>query len=227
MVEGKRREHGPVSVHLRLDHQRRAAHAVDLQYPPRVPLRVRVRDLRHQRPVGRQFCVPFNDDFVRAHALRQLQCRGAVLPRVEVVRPDVGLAFFVEVALHAVGHYNGLVVRSEVLDERGWRFNDVRVHPQHPGGEGAHCGEKERVARARHGGAPHLLILELMPCGFVLGSGDLEVLPQDGYAGEAAGFGAGLGSLNGFLQCGGGGIALLVFGYDKSERDEVVWVGES
>ena len=224
VVEGEGREHGTVSVDVGPHQQGGSAHAVERDLG--ALLLVVELHIGHEGAVGGEFFVALKQQVVGRHLRGELLGRLAVLPAVEVVRALSGLAGVVLIALVAVGHDNGLVVRREVLDERGRGLDDVAVEPEHPRRVGPQRGEEERVARLRHGGAPHLLILHLVPLRLVLrGQRRVEVLPLDDDPPELVGAALlCLGDLG--LQGRGSGVALLVLGDNEAEGDELVGVAE-
>jgi len=119
-------------------------------------------------------------------------------------------------------------VRGEILDQRRRALDNVRVEPEHPRRGGAEGGEEERVAGARHAGAPRALVLHLVPLRLVLVvDGRVEVLPFDGDAREALPFGAGLRLGDGGLEGGCGGVSFAGLGDDEAEGDEFVGVCEA
>lgn len=63
MIEGKSREHGAVTMHIRLHHERRPAHAVEINdaFRARVPC---VRLVGHEAAVSRELRVALEEDLV-------------------------------------------------------------------------------------------------------------------------------------------------------------------
>lgn len=110
---------------------------------------------------------------------------------------------------------------GEVLDQIGGRLDDVGVEPEDPRGGWAEGGEEQRVAGFGHGGAADLLVLDLVPFGFVLGlERGVKVLSEDDDAFEPVFFRARLlcfGDL--LLEFGCGGVALLCLGEDEAQGD--------
>ena len=118
-------------------------------------------------------------------------------------------------------------MRGQVLDERGWRFDDVGVEPEYPGGGGSHGRKEKGVSGAGHGRAAGALVLHLVAFGFILG-GDrrIEILAEDGDTGEAFRFGPGLCFGDGGLERGSGSISFTGFRNDETEGDKVMGVGK-
>lgn len=227
MVEGERREHGAVAVDLALDQERGAADAVERD--DLVWLRgLRVGHIGHQGAVGGNFLVALEQDVVGLHVLGQFLGDLAIAPGVVVVGADVhGAGVGVVVALVAIGDDDGLVVAGEVLDEGGRGLDDVGVEPEDPRGAGAEGGGDEAVAGAAHGLAAGFLVGDFVALLLVLGlERRVEVLAEDGDAGEARVDGPGLGAGDGGLERGHGGIGLLGARGDEAQRDELVRVAE-
>ena len=197
VVERKGREHSTIAMNLCLHKQRSSANTIERRLL--VDALARLMLLRHQQTVRSHLLIPLKNYLILPHLLCHLQRDFRIVPRVIVIRADALLPVIL-VPLEAVGHDNGAVVESKVLDDARRGLNNIRVEPKHPACLRPDGREDKRVSSASHRGAASLLRAQRMAVFLILQRGRLEVLSQDRDAMESIRLLPGLHTANRILE---------------------------